>query len=254
MKNATLIALIVDRSGSIRDCLVQMQAAVTEFISAQKQVPGECELVLVDFDTIYREVYRGPIADAPYYQIEPRGNTALHDAVGFTIDSVGKDLAAREEADRPDKVMFVVVTDGEENASKQFIGPELTEEQRKEFNETRRSVATMIAHQTEKYNWNFDFLGANQDAILTAQTLNILAANAMSFCTSHAGTRSISASLNTKAAMYRSSGHYKSYDATERAAAMQGDDVAIDPVVTNAQVDDLLNKAVAAKKGRAARK
>ncbi len=236
MKNSTLIALIIDRSGSIRDVLPQMQAAVTEFISAQKQVPGECDLVLVDFDTEYRQVYKGPLADAPDYRIEPRGSTALHDAVGLTINAVGQELAALPESERPNKVMFVIITDGFENASREFSGAD---------------IKRMITHQTEVYNWNFDYLGANQDAILVGASMGIVADSCLSFMsTSHAATSSVSASLGAKAATYRSTGVYKGYDDAERLAAMTPDD----PAEVQKNLDNLAkvvqNKTPKTTKGR----
>jgi hypothetical protein len=209
MKNSTLIALIMDRSGSIGDVLPQMQAAVTEFISAQKNLEGECDLLLAQFDAEYDIVYRGSIKDAPAYKIEPRGSTALLDAIGKTVIEVGEELAAREEADRPDKVMFVIITDGFENASRYF---------------SKAKIREMITHQTEKYSWNFDFLGANQDAVLVGEEIGVQAANAMSFATSVAGTRSVSASLSAKAATYRDTGTYTCYDSDMRKSAMATDE------------------------------
>jgi hypothetical protein len=187
---------------------------VTEFISAQKNLEGECDLLLAQFDSEYEIVYRGSIKDAPAYKIEPRGSTALLDAIGKTVTEVGEELAAREEADRPDKVMFVIITDGFENASRYF---------------SKAKIREMITHQTEKYSWNFDFLGANQDAVLVGEELGVLAANAMSFATTVAGTRSVSASLSSKASLYRQGAGYMSYDANMRKDAMATDGEDQDP-------------------------
>lgn len=209
MKNATYIALVVDRSGSIRSVLEQMQSACDEFIKAQKEAEGECSLLLADFDTQYREIYHGPIAKAPKYTIEPLGGTALHDAVGRTINSLGIELAAMPESERPDKIMVVIITDGEENSSREFSGDQ---------------VRQMVQHQTEKYGWNFDYLGANQDAILVGASMGILAENSLTFCASNAGLSNVTHSLSSKAMMFRSSGVYTSYSPEDRTAAMEEDD------------------------------
>jgi hypothetical protein len=86
----------------------------------------------------------------------PRGTTALYDAVGRTIDDVGKRLG--QSAGKPDGVVVAILTDGHENASKDY---------------RHAKVAERIKHQREKYNWEFVFLGANMDAEVVADTLNI---------------------------------------------------------------------------------
>lgn len=225
MKNSTFISLIMDRSGSIGSVLPQMQSAVTEFLNAQKVLEGECELLLAEFDDKYSIVYKGPIKDVPNYAIVPRSMTALHDAIGRTITEVGRELAARDESERPDKVMFVIITDGLENASTEFTGS---------------SVRNLITHQTEKYNWNFDFLGANQDAILVGEDLGVLRGNSMSFCTSVAGTHSFSASLSAKTATFRDSGVYDFYSPSMRKEAMTTDEDEPKPLDLNKEANELL--------------
>jgi len=212
----TYIAMIIDRSGSISSCLEQMQTAVNDFISAQRELEGECHLKLVQFDNKYDVVYDGPVADAPNYRIEPRDSTALHDAVGRTINAVGKELEALEEAERPDKVMFVIITDGYENASHEFDAS---------------TVRKMVEHQTEKYNWNFDYLGANQDAVLVGESLGVLTSNAMSFATSKIGLSSLTRSLSDKTTTYRMTNNYVSYSADDRSKAMLPDDENSIPIV-----------------------
>lgn len=182
MKNTTLIALVVDRSGSIQQCLRAMQSAVDEFIEGQKQELGECELALFQFDDAYEPVFRKPIKEAPKYTIIPRNMTALHDAIGKTINDIGGELDKKPADEKPEKILVCVITDGLENSSKEFDA---------------KRVAEMVKHQQEKYDWNFVFLGANQDAILTAAQYNIPAGRAMSFATSGSGLRGMSASLGT---------------------------------------------------------
>ena len=92
----------------------------------------------------------------------PRGWTALYDAIGKQIIETGKKLKDMEEEDRPEKVIFVILTDGEENQSKEFRGEQ-----------GRQAIQQMITHQTEKYSWAFMFLGANIDAEKVGATLGI---------------------------------------------------------------------------------
>lgn len=110
----------------------------------------------------------------------PRGMTALLDAIGRTIDDVGRRLAATEEARRPVKVIVAMLTDGMENASKDY---------------TNARISEMIGHQKEKYGWEFIFLAANQDAIATARSMSISAEDAISYDASPAGVRQAHADM-----------------------------------------------------------
>ena len=96
----------------------------------------------------------------------PRGGTALIDAACLAIDATGNRLAAMPPAERPDKVLFIIVTDGLENASKFY---------------TCQSLNIRISHQRAKYNWQFIFLGANQDVIAEATKYGIPIASAFSY-------------------------------------------------------------------------
>ncbi len=126
---------------------------------------------------------------------QPRGSTPLLDALGQTIISTGRTLAAIPEAKRPDKVVFVVITDGEENASHQF---------------TKARVKEMIDHQTGKYNWKFIYLGANQDAFAEAGAVGIAMATAANY--SPARTVAAFAGTSANVASYRRSGRAASLE------------------------------------------
>jgi hypothetical protein len=189
MKDATLIVLVLDRSGSIRHCLQPMQSMLDEFIETQRNEPGECELALYQFDDKYEFVWRGPIKNAEKHTIVPRNMTALHDAIGKTINDIGSELSNRPEYERPSKVVFCVITDGFENRSQEFTGP---------------MVAAMVKLQQEAYQWNFVFLGANQNAVTTAHAYNIPAAAAMTYAATAGGVRGMSVGLNSYVARARS--------------------------------------------------
>lgn len=184
------ITMILDRSGSMASIALDTIGGVNTFLRDQKDVPGEALFTLAQFDDRYEIVHDAvPIARVePLTEktFVPRGSTALLDAIARTIDSAGKRIAAIPEGDRPDKVICVIVTDGQENASRTY---------------TRSKVFDRIAHQRDVYKWEFVFLGANQDAIEEAGKLGIGAASSMSYTASAAGVaanyRSLSANLSS---------------------------------------------------------
>ena len=160
----TEIAFILDRSGSMNSCQQAAIAGFNQFLDDQQKTEGLAKLTLVLFDDEYlvavssipvQEVV--PLTDDTY---QPRGCTALLDAIGQTVDDLGRRLAALTEKDRPGQVIVAILTDGLENASQRFNWKE---------------IAGMIKHQTDTYKWIFLFLGANQDAIATAANLSIAA-------------------------------------------------------------------------------
>ncbi|MGB7415991.1 MAG: hypothetical protein WA902_17440, partial [Thermosynechococcaceae cyanobacterium] len=161
----THIALIADRSGSMSASQGEAQAAINTFIKDQANQPGMCTLSLAQFDNEYELIHDfAAIQDVPEYHLEPRGMTALFDAVGLTIASVGSKLAQMPESERPALVTVVICTDGAENASKEF---------------SQQRIATMIKEQRETYSWQFIFLGVDIEAEQVAATIEIPVANAV---------------------------------------------------------------------------
>lgn len=157
--NLTDITVVFDKSGSMQSCLSDAEGGLNAFIESQKKQPGDCLLTLVEFDTSYRFVHSAkPIADVGSYGFVPFGSTALYDAVGRAISETGARLAAMPEDDRPGLVIFVIVTDGQENSSIEF---------------KRDQVKAMITEQQEKYQWQFVFLAANQDAFEAGSNVGI---------------------------------------------------------------------------------
>lgn len=163
----TDVTLVVDRSGSMHSVREDAEGGVNTFIQEQAKQPGEALLSLVQFDTDYEFVHRAvPMRQVPVYRLVPRGMTALLDAVGRAINETGERLAKMAEADRPGLVIFVIVTDGEENSSKEF---------------SKAQIKEMIERQQSQYNWHFTFLGANQDAFTEAGGLGIDAAGVANY-------------------------------------------------------------------------
>ena len=163
----TDITLVVDRSGSMAQVREDAEGGVNSFIEQQAKEPGEALLTLVQFDTEYEFLHQGvPISQVPKYELVPRGMTALLDAVGRAINETGERLAKMDERDRPGLVVFVVMTDGQENSSKEF---------------SKSDIKAMIQRQQDTYSWHFTFLGANQDAFAEAGGMGIAAAGVANF-------------------------------------------------------------------------
>jgi hypothetical protein len=177
----TEIAFILDRSGSMESMTHAAISGFNEFLKAQQATrddqgnPLPATFTLILFDHEYLPIHsRAPIQTAEPLTLEtyqPRGSTALLDAIGRTIDFIGAELAATPEPERPSKVIIAILTDGQENASEHF---------------SMADINQRITHQTEKYQWEFLFLGANQDAIASAARMGIQSHNAATFAANDA--------------------------------------------------------------------
>ena len=177
-ENLTEMVFVLDRSGSMSGLAADTIGGFNELIEKQKKIEGDAYVTTVLFDHEYEVLHDhvalgevAPLTDKEYFA---RGSTALLDAVGRTIDSVGARLAATPEEERPACVVFVITTDGMENASREY---------------TAKQVREMVEHQQQKYSWQFVFLGANMDAVSEARNLGISAKYAADFTPSHSGVR-----------------------------------------------------------------
>ncbi len=192
MKNKTDITIILDRSGSMESVKQDTIGGFNSFLSEQQKVEGEGALSLVQFDDQYDVVYEDKDINSADKLTErtfqPRGSTALFDAIGRTVNSVGQRLAALPEAERPDKVLLVIMTDGFENASREF---------------TAAKISEMIGHQRNVYKWEFMFIGANQDAVLSAQEIGIPAAASLTYAANEEGTQIAYSMIASKVRNYR---------------------------------------------------
>ena len=163
----TDVTVLLDRSGSMASVRQDMEGGFASFVASQKHVPGKCLISMVQFDGTATEVrYTArPIADAGPLDLTPRGNTPLLDAAAFTIRLTGERLAANSEANRPENVVVLIITDGQENASRHT---------------SAAALRAMIEHQQSAYQWQFIYLGANVNAFAEARQMGIptsLAAN-----------------------------------------------------------------------------
>lgn len=195
MKNLTDMTIILDRSGSMEPLVADMIGGFNRLLDDQRVLPDPAVLTLVQFDHEYEVIYSAcDVRAAPGLTREtylPRGTTALLDAMGRTIESTGRRLAARRVEARPSRVIVVTMTDGLENASRAY---------------SRDRVFEMITHQRSKYAWEFVFVGANQDAIATADRLGV--AVACNYTADSVGTANAFAGVSRGLGSYRSGGDY----------------------------------------------
>lgn len=191
MTNASLTQLLVitDRSGSMASCAGEMRNALNQYFKEQAEVEGECVVDYVQFDNQYDVVYTDrPVSEA-YAVLDPRGSTALLDAIGKAVTDLGKKLADKPEDERPGTVVVVTITDGYENSSQEWK-PD--------------TVKALIKEQEDKYNWNFTFLGANIDAVSVGASFGFNPDHSLTYSTSNTGA--MSASLHSHTHTIRSGG------------------------------------------------
>lgn len=188
-KNLTEIVSVIDESGSMMSIKKDAEGGYKAFIDTQKNVPGEAVVTLYTFnDSVSKLFEEKPIPGVGELTLYPKGTTALLDAIGNAINGVGTRLANKKEEDRPEKVIVCILTDGEENCSREF---------------TNIKIKEMIEHQRSKYGWEFVFLGANQDAFATAGAFGISSGFTSSFAATAAGTRSAYVNMGAMVTNYR---------------------------------------------------
>lgn len=193
--NLTEIVCVVDRSSSMEHTTQEVIDGFNIFLKDQKALPGEGRITLALFDTRYELLLNGVLLREVKENFLSRENyvahgaTALLDSVGKTIDAVGERLMGLPEEKRPGKVIFLIMTDGEENSSQTYVG---------------QKVPDMIKHQREKYNWEFVFIGANVNSFHLAQNYNI--GYSANYVQTKGGTQGAFARLSMSVGTYRSTG------------------------------------------------
>ena len=192
----THMAVILDRTGSMESIRDDTIGGFNAFLNEQKQQPGKATLTLVQFDSQdpYEVIHQvKTIKEVPELTKEtyvPRANTPLLDAIGRGINDLEKCLSDMKEDDRPSKVVFVVITDGQENASREF---------------RRDQILKMINEKEKQYGWQFVFLSADLDAINDAMDHGFQAKAAMAFDQTGVGVKNAWASVSQNISDYRSS-------------------------------------------------
>lgn len=177
-KNVTEVVFILDKSGSMAGLETDTIGGYNSMLNKQRKAEGEAFVTTVLFNHQYELLHdrinvRG-ISSITERDYEVGGTTALLDAIGFSIQKIGNVQKYTSEEERADKVLFVITTDGMENASREFSPDQ---------------IKKMIKHQKEKYGWDFIFLGANIDAISTAAQFGIEEDFAVDYHADNIGTK-----------------------------------------------------------------
>lgn len=190
--NLVEIVCVVDRSGSMDLIKTDAIGGFNHFLEEQKKLPGEARFTLALFDHEYEVLFDNvniqdvpPLNEATYC---PRGSTALLDAIGRAIVTVGGRLSKTPEHERPSKVIVAILTDGLENASSEY---------------KRSKIFEMIKHQGEVYSWAFIFLAANQNAIQEGASLGISTKDSHNFVATGVGVRAAYSCMTQSVVSYR---------------------------------------------------
>ena len=193
-KGLTEVVFILDRSGSMSGLEADTIGGFNSMIAKQKKEEGEAYISTVLFDDTCEVLYDRvpvnkvePMNDNQYYV---RGCTALLDAIGGAIHHIGNVHKYAREEDKPEKTLFIITTDGMENASRQY---------------SYEKVKEMVERQKEKYGWEFLFLGANIDAIDVAGKFGIDSNRALNYVSDHKGTQLNYEVLNKTVSEFRAS-------------------------------------------------
>jgi uncharacterized protein YegL len=176
-KELTELVFILDRSGSMSGLESDTIGGFNSMLEKQKKEEGDCNITTVLFDHNYELLHDRidikaikPVTEREYYV---GGSTALIDAIGRTINKLVNVQKQTSEDFRAEKVIFVIITDGYENSSREY---------------TADTVRALVESQKEKYGWEFVFLGANIDAVETARHFGIKANRAVDYLADGEGT------------------------------------------------------------------
>ncbi|MGG5753528.1 VWA domain-containing protein [Zafaria sp. Z1313] len=163
----TEIIMLLDRSGSMASIADDMIGGFNAFIAEQRSQGTDASVSLYQFDDRFTEVYVGkPIAEVGPLELHPRGMTALLDAIGRSVSETRARIAAKPAGERPGAVIFGIITDGLENASREL---------------KHADVKKIIERQEAAEDWTFMYLGANQDAIEVGAGLGISRERSMTY-------------------------------------------------------------------------
>jgi len=184
--NYDYLAIVADRSGSMKAIREEAEGALKGVVTEQRKLPGELTVNLFTFDDKFEEV---PEGDIDTWTLQPRGMTALYDAIGKSMTIVGERLAAMPEDQRPGKVMFVIVTDGMENCSREW---------------RLDTVRNLVTEQQDRYGWQVIFTAANLDAHAVGTSLGLRKDQNMNFAYSGVGAASAGNQILQSVSNYRS--------------------------------------------------
>lgn len=166
-QNLTLIALLLDRSGSMQSIKSDVVGGFDAFLTEQRAGDGECRVTLAQFDNEYEVVYHAvPVGEVPPLELNPRNSTALLDSMGKLITDTAAEIATLSEDDKPGSVIVAIMTDGMENSSHEWSRP---------------AIKSLVEQQTNESGWEFLYMGADQDAVEVGKDLGVRAEQAVTY-------------------------------------------------------------------------
>ena len=193
MKDYTHISIILDRTGSMESIKDDTIGGFNTFLKEQRKLTDKATLTLVQFDSQdpYEVIHSfKPVKDVPELDAStyvPRASTPLLDAIGRGINDLEKRLGDMKKKDRPSKVVMVIITDGQENASREF---------------TKSQIIKMIKHK-EKDDWQFVFLSSDIDGVDEAEHYGFAKNRTMAFDKNKKGTNMMYSSMSERISEYR---------------------------------------------------
>ena len=194
-KNLTELVFILDKSGSMAGLESDTIGGFNAMLNKQKALDGECRITTVLFDNccelLHDRIDIRAVSPMTEKEYQVGGSTALLDAIGRTVQKLVSVQRNTSEEYRARNVMFVIITDGEENASREY---------------SPRKVKAMIREEREKYGWEFVFLGANIDAVETAGRFGIAPDRAVDYVPDGAGTELNFRAMSETVACFRATG------------------------------------------------
>lgn len=194
MKKYTKIICVLDKSGSMSSIIDDSIGGFNSFLKSQKELDGNATMRIHMFDSDYETV----VNDKDIQDIEeltrktyvPGSSTALYDAIGFTIYDELNWLGSTKNEERPEKTLFIILTDGQENSSRKF---------------KKNQIKELIEECRKELNWEFIYLGANQDACFVAESMGMSRGNSYTYDYSSKGTTDAYSTLNVAVSSYRKS-------------------------------------------------
>ncbi len=200
----THVSFVLDSSGSMQNIAEDTKGGFNSFLADQRDEEGNATVTLIDFNTNVDVVYEAQdIEEAPELDSDtytPSGQTALHDAIITAIDTASARIEELDDEEKPETVVVVVLTDGQENASET----------------PGETVRERVEQQQEEHGWEFLFIGANQDAALTAEGIGMDSGRALSMQDSGEGTRAAYESTSTRISNARQQGTTGTYTDADR--------------------------------------
>lgn len=201
---STHITFVLDSSGSMSKIEDDTKGGFNSFLREQREEDGDATVTLYEFNSTVELVYQdrgvtaAPTLDADNYR--PGGKTALHDAIARAVTETGDSLEGRVSAERPETVIVVVLTDGKENASETPV----------------ETVRQRVEQRTDADDWEFLFIGANQDAALTAESMGVDRDRALTMDHSSEGTQAAYDAVSRTVSETRRTGSTEGFTEEER--------------------------------------